>query len=221
MNGVGVAVRPVGPWFRRRPRVALAVAAGTYVGVAAYSWAFANERAIVAVALVLPVALLGVTFGRRGGVAGGAVATALYAVWSMTATNGIGFASWASVAALLLFGYLLGEAVDELEASERRRREAEEAGQRAELAARRHHEAIEINDNLVQGVAAAKWALEAGNTDWALQVMQETVIEGQRMVSELLRDAESAPRPHGREGGIRTRDLSVPNAFQPVSGELR
>jgi hypothetical protein len=215
MNGFGAVVHPVGPWFRRRPMVALAVATGIYLGVATYSWAFANERAIVAVALALAVALLGVTFGRRGGVVGGVVATALYAVWSVAATKGVGFAGWASVPALLLFGYLLGEAVDELEASEGRRREAEEAGRRAELVARRHREAIEINDNLVQGVAAAKWALEAGNTDWALQVMQEAVIQGERMVSELLRDSGAAPL-HAWQGAIQSRGLSFPDASRPV-----
>lgn len=199
--------RTLGPWFRRRPRVALGVAGVTYVAVAAYSWPFANERAIVAVALVLPVALLAVAFGRRGGLAGGAVATALYAVWSVSATKGVGFASWASVAGLLLFGYLLGEAVDNLEASERRVREAEAASRRAEQVARRHHEAIEINDTLVQGVAAAKWALEAGNVDFALQVLQEAVTEGQRLVSELLRDANPGPI---------TPPLAAPPVRQPV-----
>jgi len=188
-DGAG-AGGPVGPWFRRRPRRAAAVAALIYAGVAAYSWPFARDRAVVAVALALPVALLAVTFGRRGGLLGGAVAMSLYGVWSLVATSdGGGSAGWARVAGLLLLGYLLGEAVDDLEASERRARQAEETSRRAEQIARRHQEAIEINDKLVQGVAAAKWAIEAGNVDWAVQALEETVAEGQRLVSGLLRDA--------------------------------
>jgi hypothetical protein len=176
------------------------VAGAIYLVVAAVRWSVGDDRAALAVTLVLPVALMAVTFGRRGGVAGGAAAVALYGVWSAAWRTSVGLAGWTTVAGVLLFGYLLGEAVDDLEASEQRARAAEEAGRWAEQLARRHHDAIEINDTLVQGVAAAKWALEAGNAEWALEVMQATVIEGEGLVSQLLRSSGPAPVACGPSG---------------------
>ena len=63
--------------------------------------------------------------------------------------------------------------------------------ERARLAARarRHREAIEINDSLMQGLSAIKWSLEAGNTHQALAMTTENLERGHRLVSDLIRDA--------------------------------
>jgi hypothetical protein len=49
---------------------------------------------------------------------------------------------------------------------------------------------VEINDSLVQGMAAAKWSLEAGRVDNGLAALEETLDQGQRLVSQLIRDAD-------------------------------
>ncbi len=175
-------VRPIGPWFQQRPQWAMTVAAGLYVAVGAASAWLGRDRNLVAVALVLPVSLLAVAFGRRGGIGGGAAAVLLYVVWSVHPGHpGLGAAGWTGAASLVVVGVLLGEAVEDLAASERGRRQAEEV-------ARRHREATEINDKIVQSVAVAKWAFEAGNTQRGLEILEETVGEGQRLVSALLND---------------------------------
>ena len=62
----------------------------------------------------------------------------------------------------------------------------------------RERQALEINDNIVQGLARVKWALEARQEEEALTAADETLAEAQRMVTDLLMAQD-------REGG----DLTV------------
>jgi glucose-6-phosphate-specific signal transduction histidine kinase len=136
---------------------------------------------------VLPVALLAVTFGRRGGVASGLFGVALVAVWVQTEGVHLSPVGWASrVVPLVLLGTLLGQAMDGLHRAGEERRALESA-------ALLHREAIEINDTLVQGMAAAKWALEAGRLEAGLATLTQTIELGHRLVSELIREAERTP----------------------------
>lgn len=56
-----------------------------------------------------------------------------------------------------------------------------------------HRQAVEVNDSLIQGMAAAKWAIEAGNHDLGLRTLEETIEAGQRMVSQLIRESGMGP----------------------------
>jgi hypothetical protein len=82
----------------------------------------------------------------------------------------------------LLSGVLLGAVVDRL-------RSADAERHRLAAVALRHREAIEINDTFLQQLTAAKWSLESGDTQQALAVMSETLEQGHRLVSDLVRDA--------------------------------
>ena len=92
--------------------------------------------------------------------------------------------------ALILLGGLLGDAADRL-------RRSEAALRRLEAAAQRHRDAAEINDSIVQRVAAAKWALEAGRPERALDIIADTIEIAQELVAELLRDDRES-------GAVRT-----------------
>ena len=88
--------------------------------------------------------------------------------------------SWIIFAAfaIALFGglFLLRRALTA--ASELQRRELNE----------RH--AVEINDNIIQGLALAKYRLQAGEEEESAAQVSETLREAQRLVSGLLGDAE-------------------------------
>ena len=56
-----------------------------------------------------------------------------------------------------------------------------------------HRQAVEINDSLLQGMAAAKWALEAGRADVGLERLSDAIVSGQQLVSGLIRDSEMGP----------------------------
>ena len=72
-------------------------------------------------------------------------------------------------------------------------RQSEITHARAEAASRRlyaeqirHKQALEINDNVVQGLAVTKYALDAGNHEYAREVLQGTLGSAKQIVTELL-----------------------------------
>jgi hypothetical protein len=187
---------PMGPWFRARPQLAATVAAVLFVVAAAAGASSAGTRDAASAVLVLPVALLAVTFGARGGLAGAAGVVAALVAWQV-GRDGTSGAMWAGALAIVVLGLLLGSAVDGLLSTERAARAADAERWRAEQAAERLREAAAVNDTMVQSVAVAKWALEAGEVDRAVEVLDRAVDEGQRLVTELLRAAGRDPRPQG------------------------
>jgi hypothetical protein len=95
---------------------------------------------------------------------------------------------------MLLLGVLLGHAADQLRRSEAERN-------RLMAAAQRHRDALEFNDRIVQELAAAKWALEAGRPERGLDILRNTVNAAEDMVSQMLRDADDDA---GGRAGRRT-----------------
>lgn len=179
-----------GPWFRSRPRTALAVAALLFTVVVTVRFAVEDPVEAVSMLYVLPVTLVALAFGRSAGLAAGVLALALVAVWVLISGADLSMIGWtARLVPFVLLGWLLGDASDRLEAAEARRAALEAAAQR-------HRDATEVNDTLIQGMAAAKWALESGRTDAGLQTLDETIRLGHELVSELLRDADMGVNGH-------------------------
>jgi PAS domain S-box-containing protein len=75
--------------------------------------------------------------------------------------------------------------------------ELEDERRRLHEARLRRRQTIEINDNVMQGLAAATFALELGDTRMAQAAVQQTVRSARRMMSELIGGASGAlpPRP--------------------------
>jgi hypothetical protein len=172
------------PWFRRRPRRAVAVAVAVFGAVLALRLTVGDPAEPVNLLYSLPIALLAVAGGRRGGLLGGVLAAALLASWAVldrVQLSPLGWCGW--LLPLLLLGGLLGDATDRLRGSQTELL-------RLETAAQRHRDAAEVNDGLVQGLTAAKWSLEAGDLDRGLQIITETSTRAQALVSELLRGVD-------------------------------
>lgn len=175
------------PWFQGHRRVAVAVAASLFLAVLVVSLAVSNAEAIV-VLYALPVALLAVAFGRRGGVVGAAVAMILSAVSISSPLD------WATGAiAVVLLGFLLGDATDRIMADQRRARREALDHERLEEERRRHREALELHDSVVQGIAAGIWMLDVGSNERALDALTSTMGVAQHLVSELLGGAPVEP----------------------------
>jgi hypothetical protein len=173
-----------GPWFGGRPVLTVAVAGAFFAAVTVLRFAVESTQDPVTLLFCLPVALLAMAFGLRGGLLAGLAGTLLIALWVGVRNVDLSVLGWATrMVPLLLLGVLLGDAVDRLHRSEQDRR-------RLEAAAQRHRDAVEINDSVVQRLAAAKWALEAGRADRALDIMTETLDVTQALVSDLLHDAD-------------------------------
>jgi K+-sensing histidine kinase KdpD len=172
------------PWFTRRPRLTVAVAAALYAFVVLVHLAVGRTADPVALLFTLPIALLSVAFGMRTGIVAGLAGVALVVVWTVAERTHLSPVSWITgTVPLLLLGYLLGAATD-------RSRRAELEQRNREAAARRLQHAIDINDSVVQGLTAAKWALESGDTSAGLDIVTETLHVGQQLVSDLIRDTD-------------------------------
>ena len=174
------ASSPREPWFRHHPGVALTVAGALYVLVLLLRVLAGQPADTYSMLFALPVALIAIAFGLRAGVAGALVAVALIVVWIVVKDVTLSPSGWMSrVLPLLLLGVLLGDASDRLRRSEAEKR-------RLESAALLYRQAIEINDSIVQGMAAARWSLEAGRVDAGLQTLEQTLTEAQELVSGLI-----------------------------------
>ncbi len=200
------------PWFRRRPRATIAAAFLLYAAVLTLRLSVHGTSEAVSLLFCLPIALAAVAFGFAGGLLAGLLSVGGVLTWVMLHSVEMSPLAWVTrVLPLLLLGVLLGDATDRLQAAE--------AGQRSlEAAAQRQSEAAELNDTIVQGLAAAKWALEAGQLERGLQVVSETLELAQEHVSQLLRAADTT----GTGGRVRRMPFERRRAGQdePDDGDL-
>ena len=88
----------------------------------------------------------------------------------------------------------------------KRRREHRRA---RELAARERH-ALELHDNVVQGLTAIHWALEVGAYAHARELTAAALAQAQGMIGELLEDH---PEGHAFAPGTLRRERA---AWEPV-----
>ena len=175
--------RPDGPWFRRRPALVLAVAGVMFATVLVVRLVAGTPADAYSMLYALPIALLATAFGLRAGVAAGALAVVLTMAWAVSEDVALTPTGWASrIVPMLLLGVLLGDASDRVQRSEQERAHLE-------AAALLHRQAIEINDSIVQGMAAAKWSLEAGDAKAGTVLLDQTLAQAHALVSDLIRRA--------------------------------
>ena len=195
------------PWFRARPEFTIAVSVLLFAAVLTLRLLVRDSRDAYTMLYVLPVSLLATAFGRRVGTACGVLAVGLVVLWVVVDHVTLSPMGWLSrVVPLLLLGALAGDASDRLQ-------RAEEERARLAAGARLHQEAIEINDSLIQGMAAAKWLLDAGRTEAALATLDETIVLGHKLVSALIREA-----------GIGSQSTAIPSrptATEPTESGSR
>jgi len=176
-----------GPWFLGHRRIAAGVALVLYGAVFVLTLVAPTTADDVVVLYALPIALVAVTFGRRGGIIGAGAGVGLFFLAAQFADSGITGLGWATRAtAMVLLGFLLGDATDRLMGSERRARREELARERLEEDQWRHRQALELHDSVVQGIAAAIWMLDIGHSAQALEAMTSTMDVAQSLVSGLL-----------------------------------
>jgi len=177
-----------GPWYRTSPRAALITASALFAAVTVAHIVANTTGQAVDILYALPVALLAMSFGLRGGLIGAAIGFGLFAVVELS--DGIGdidATGWISRAAgLFLLGALLGRATDQLESARLRALAAADERQQLHDRARRQAEGLEISDSLLQHLAVAKWMIEADDKEGAIEVLTSTMATGERMVAELL-----------------------------------
>ncbi len=183
------------PWYRLYPGKAVLIAVGLFVAVSVLNWFNNGSGQAIAVLYVLPIALLAVTLGKRGGLTGAAAGFALFAVLEIEHSTGdIDVTGWiVRAVAMFLLGGLLGRATDQTTASERAALAEQQRRCQAEEANLRYTEALEINDSLLQQIVVAKWMVEQSQTKSAAELLTEAIARGERMVAGLLPERVTVP----------------------------
>lgn len=193
--------RGTGPWFWLRPELAAVVSALLFVGIIVLRWSVGDAADAISMLYVLPVALLALSFGLRVGLGAGVVAVGLLVLWVTTAGESLSVLGWVSRATpLLLLGLLVGAAADRI-------REANRVERRAAEIALLQREAAEINDRVLQQMAAAKWMLEAGHTDDSVDLLAETMDTAQQLVARMLGPDSVLPEVPRRAQPAASRSL--------------
>ncbi len=167
----------------------LLAAAALFVAIFVFRFATPVTRDGVLFLLIVPISLLAIEFGLPGGAAGAALA--IVAMFSWVAfgdpeLSTLGLMTRTVV--FLLVGLGLGRLMTDHDRREARMRELERA-------AVRHQQALELNKEIVQGLAVAKMALEVGESQRALETMDKTLKSARGIVSEGLQEGTSLTRP--------------------------
>lgn len=170
----------VGPWFWLHPSLAVAVAGVLALAITVLRWTVSGVEDSVSMLYVLPVALVAITFGWRAGVAAGMGALGMLVVWVVITGEALTPLGWLSRATpLLLLGALVGSATERI-------RDANRVERRALEVALLQREAAEINDSVLQGMAATKWMLESGQVDDGIELLDTTMATAQQLVGRML-----------------------------------
>lgn len=179
---------PYSPWFTRRPGLALVGVVALYAAVTGARVALGDDASLgITLLYVVPISLVALAWGRLAGAIAAGAALVLLVLWVLVLDVDLTLLGWvARVVPILLVGVLLGDTSDRLRRAERAR---SMHAQRELL----HRQAVEINDSLLQGMAAAKWALEAGQNERGLDNLTDTINSGHRLVSQLIRDSAMGP----------------------------
>jgi glucose-6-phosphate-specific signal transduction histidine kinase len=174
-------------WPQRRRRDAVAVAAALFIAVYVLRLVVDDPRDATSVLYSIPIALLAVAFGVRGGLIGAAIGMALFAEWSATAHPGVPALGWiVRAAVMLLIGVVVGYACDEMARHGLRAQEEHAHRLALEEQQRREIEALEINDSIIQAMVAAKWMVELGQADGAVGTLSDAIGVGQELVAGML-----------------------------------
>ena len=176
------------PWFSRRARLALAGVLAMFAAITVARFSLGDDASVgITLLYVVPISLAALAWGRVAGMIASGAALVLLGVWVLADGVDLTVLGWSARAVpILLVGLLLGDASDRL-------RRAEQA--HVEQAEREllHRQAVEINDSLLQNMAAAKWALEAERHDVAHERLTDAIASGQKLVAGLIRDSAMGP----------------------------
>ena len=148
-----------------------------------------------AILYAIPVVLLAIAIGPAAGVVGGGAAGTLF--WLADRGNDVSLEPFENVyrfLALVFLGGIAGSLASRLATAERNRLAAErEAAQANEQLAQREElgrRAVELNDEVVQGLALAGYLLESGDLEAATATLRAALQRAQGIVGNLIEAGE-------------------------------
>ena len=89
----------------------------------------------------------------------------------------------------------------------------EALSRRLESAQDRRHQALQLNDNIIQGLVLAKLALETGDGEKGREALEATLVSARVLIADLLRDGDAA-------SGLGPGDLVRDHAAAVIKREV-
>jgi signal transduction histidine kinase len=152
-----------------------AAAAVLFAAILALVFAISDPRQAASVLFVIPVALLALSDGVRGGAIGAAVAVALTATWVLADDVPLTVLGWASrITAFTMIGALVGHYEDLARSYQRRRMDEQYAA--------------ELHDRVIQSLVVARYQLQADGQ--ASDAVDEALAGAKEIISERLGEVQ-------------------------------
>ena len=128
--------------------------------------------------MVLPIALLAVDHGVKGGLLGAALATVAMIAWIVVDDVNVGAVGVITrVVCFIAAGAGVGRLAEQRDQRAARLMELELKGQR-------HDAAMEMNEKVLQSLAVAKMGLEMGDAERAKEALEDALRSTRSLVSE-------------------------------------
>lgn len=160
-----------------QPSLLRVVAASSFAVIFALLFAVSDPAEATGVLFVVPVALLALSDGERGGALGSIIAVALLVLWVVVDDVHFGVLGWLGrISAFAILGVLVGRYEDLARTHERRRLD--------------ERYAAELHDRVVQSLVLARYRL--GNDPEAQRLVDEALTGAKDIISSRLGD-EVAP----------------------------
>jgi len=138
--------------------------------------------------LIAPIALIAIEFSFVGGLVSAVLASLVVVAFKFW--DGINY-TFTGVGVRILAFLIAGAGVGYLVEGRRRREEALHALRVRES---EHHEALRLNDDVVQGLAVAKMALEMEDSEKARITLETTLKRAQELASQRLTREDALTR---------------------------
>lgn len=153
------------------------LAAVLFAAVTAVLFAVADPVQAASVLFVTPIALLALSDGLRGGIAGAVLAGALLIVWVQVDDIDLDALGWGSrLTSFAVIGVLVGRYEDLARSFERRRLDERYAG--------------ELHDRVVQSLVVARYRLESGDDAEGRAAVEAALDGAKEIISERLGSIE-------------------------------
>jgi len=197
----------------RSPRVQeIALVVALFAAVTVLRWYVDGAGEAAALLYVVPIVLSARRFGRRAGIGVAALSAAAFVV--LTAVHGRGdldLTGW--VGPLLVMATVAAFGAPSARPADVDRTVSDAVGQRDYLqnVCAVQHSALVASDSMIQEVASARWMLELGHTDEAIEVLGTTLARGISRVSAALA-FEPSVRDDAVGGGAPGRTVDGPPA---------
>lgn len=166
------------PATRRRTFVWIAVV--LFAAITVLRWYLERSGQDASLLYVIPISLVALVSGRQGGMRAAGAGILLFSLFAAVHGKGdLDLTGWVGpMLAMLLVGAVLGDVCDRAREKAESAEILAERRQLLEELCARQQGAIEASDAMVQGVAAARWLIDAGEMEKALDTLTATVADG-------------------------------------------